>query len=73
MMTANEWTEARGFVNEHEGTVELESARKIVEEDFSTFTSRGLLRMRESQYCRAELQLNQFVKELGALFNRVST
>ena len=59
MMTANEWTEARGFVNEHEGTVE--------------FTSKGLLRMRESAYCRAELQLEQFVKELGALFNRVST
>ncbi len=63
-----EWKEAGVLSARYRQTPVFEEASRIVDRYFSTLTSDGMLRMRESPYCRPELQLDDFVSALGELF-----
>ena len=45
-----------------------EEAGQLVSEYFSSLDRLGMIRMRESPYCRPELQLDEFMSALQELF-----
>ena len=63
-----EWNRALELVETHKCKPEIVEAHRIVGQYFSTLTSVGMLRMRESPYCRKELELQEFCNALGELF-----
>jgi hypothetical protein len=65
--TENEWRDAlklREQFKDHPFVIE---AAKIVDEFFSTPTSRGVLRLKESPYYRRELQVDDFIGIMSEL------
>ncbi len=66
--TEPEWDRALAFRDLHRGETTVVEAGRIVDRYFSALTSEGMLRMRESPYCRPELQLDAFRDALRELF-----
>ena len=61
--------ETRGDdLKKHRAEAVIEESAQIVATNFSSLTSIGMLRMRESPYCREELQLSEFSDSLQELF-----
>lgn len=63
-----EWNRALELVQIHRGKPEIVESHRIVGQYFSTLTSDGMIRMRESPYCREGLELQKFCSVLGELF-----
>jgi len=63
-----EWNRALALRQVHRTDPRVVEATGIVEQCFSSVNSEGMLRMRESPYCRPELQLDEFCKTLRELF-----
>lgn len=68
MMSEKEWTEACELRDEFRSHPAMHEAEEIVTEAFSSTTSLGTLRMRESPYYRPALQLGEFLAALNELF-----
>jgi hypothetical protein len=65
--TENEWREAlklRDQFKDHPFVIE---AARIVDQYFSTPTSRGVLRLKESPYYRREMQVDDFIGTMSEL------
>ncbi|MBN2418824.1 MAG: hypothetical protein JXL81_05520 [Deltaproteobacteria bacterium] len=63
-----EWWYALELRDQHMKHPYVQEAGDIVLKYFSTLNSPGMLRLRESPYCRPELQLNEFMSILTELF-----
>jgi hypothetical protein len=68
LATEPEWNGAIELSQRHRDTPTFSEARSIVDGYFSSLTSPGMLRLRESPYCRPELQLADFLSALQELF-----
>jgi len=66
--TEQEWTEALGFRDRFLREPVGLAARQIVGQYFSTLDRLGMIRLRESQYYRAELQMDDFISAMKELF-----
>jgi hypothetical protein len=71
MSTEQEWTDAVKWSNERRIETAVQECCRIARDSFSSLTSKGMLRLRESPYCRPELQLEEFISALEDLFPRV--
>ncbi|MFM7319405.1 MAG: hypothetical protein ACKO5E_20865 [bacterium] len=69
MTSETEWYRALKLHDIHRTDLKVQEANQIVAEYFSSVTSKGMIRMRESHYCRAELQLADFCVTLRELFD----
>ncbi len=65
MATEEEWEAARTLSQEFQPTAEFVEATKIVQQYFSSQTSGGMLRLRESPYWRPALQVDDFLSALS--------
>lgn len=63
-----EWERALALRKVHENEPSIVEAARIADRHFSSLNSDGMLRMRESPYCRPGLQLDEFCKALRELF-----
>jgi hypothetical protein len=72
MMSETEWADALRLHSENAGEQKVIEAGEIVGQDFSTQTSKGILRMRESPYFRTTLQIDRFLDAINNLFPRAS-
>ena len=63
-----EWDRGVALRELHRAEPAVVEAAGIVDRYFSSLTSEGMLRMRESPYCRPGLQLEAFCKALRELF-----
>ena len=72
LATEPEWEGALELSRRHRETPAFAEATNIVERYFSSLTGEGMLRMRESPYCRPELQLDDFLSALHELFPSVT-
>lgn len=63
-----EWYRALELREMHRSDPYILEATQIVERHFSSLDSEGMLRMRESPYCRPDLQLEEFCRALRELF-----
>ena len=70
-MTEEEWDQAQRLRDRHQHAPPIVEAARITNEFFASPTSTGMLRMRESPYCRPELQLGEFCDSLRELFPAV--
>lgn len=61
MATEHEWRDAVKWSQERQDEAAVEECCCIVRDSFSSMTGKGMLRMRESPYCRPELQLEEFI------------
>jgi hypothetical protein len=68
MMTEPEYERARRIGAEHSGNPNIERARAIVRDDFTTETGAGILRMREHRLFRPDFQMDQFRQVLLEIF-----
>ena len=68
LATEPEWAEALTLSKRHRNALTFVEAVTIVDRHFSSPTSEGMIRMRESPYCRSDLQLDDFLSALRALF-----
>lgn len=68
MSSETEWNRALELRDIHRTDAKMQEATQIVAQYFSSLTSEGMLRMRESPYCRPELQLADFCDTLRELF-----
>jgi len=68
LATEPEWEEALVYSKQHRETPVFTEAANIVDRHFSSLTAEGMLRMRESPYCRPDLQLDDFLSALDELF-----
>jgi len=68
MVTEAEWETAREMSRRQRQATEFPQAARIVQQYFSSSTADGILRLRESQYSRPELQIEDFISALGELF-----
>lgn len=66
--TEPEWEQAHSLFDAKKEMPEVLEASRLVEEFFSTPTSKGILRMKESPYYRPEFQLDEFRSSLSELF-----
>lgn len=67
--TEKEWGEALELQEVHRAASVVIEAARIVREHFSSSSSLGMLRLRESPYSRANLQVNEFLAALHELFD----
>jgi hypothetical protein len=63
-----EWNRALTLREAHRTAHSVIEAAGIVARYFSSLSGEGMLRMRESPYCRPELQLAEFCNALRELF-----
>ncbi|AFY60115.1 hypothetical protein [Synechococcus sp. PCC 6312] len=68
LTSEEEWLRACQLRELHQNNGYILEAAQITKQYFSTLSSKGMLRMRESPYCRPELQLNDFCNVLCELF-----
>jgi len=68
MASESEWNRAIELRDKHRSDRMIQEAVHIVDQKFSSLTSAGMLRMRESPYCREGLQLEKFCNALRELF-----
>jgi hypothetical protein len=69
MTTEQEWTDAVKWSEQRQSETTVQECCRIVQDSFSTLTSKGMLRMKESPYCRPELQLQEFISALADVFS----
>lgn len=67
-MREEEYTRTIALAREYHQHEQLRRVAGIVQEDFSTPTSLGLLRLREHPLFREGFQLNEFIEVLGEVF-----
>ncbi len=63
-----EWDQALELRERYKDDQHVVEAGKLVAEYFSALDNLGMIRMRESPYCRPELQLDEFISALRELF-----
>ncbi len=68
MTSEDEWKEALALRGRHRSEQAVVEATRIANQQFSSVTSLGILRLRESPYFRPALQLDEFTKALAELF-----
>lgn len=68
LATEPEWEECLAHRKEHQADPIFAEAARLVNRSFSTLTSDGMIRMRESPYCRPGLQLSEFCTAIAKLF-----
>ena len=68
--TENEWESALAMRNRHRDHPFVIRAAELAYDYFSQRTSRGMIRLRESQYYRADFQIDEFTSALLELFPR---
>jgi len=64
----NEWNAFPAFRARLRGEPSVQQAAAIVAENFSTMSAMGTIRLRESRYCRPELQIDDFINILRESF-----
>ncbi|MDD5674994.1 MAG: hypothetical protein PHC61_12560 [Chitinivibrionales bacterium] len=69
--TEKEWDEMRRFRGQMHSDRYVLQAESFVEKYFSAMNSMGMIRMRESRYCRPELQLDKFMSIIQEIFLHV--
>ena len=68
MMTESDWKQAKKMAVQHSSSTIGQEASRIVNVNFDSPTSRGMLVMRANPYCTGDLQLDEFIELLGQLF-----
>ena len=63
-----EWDRAVQLRKQNKSDRMMKEAAQIVDQNFSSLTSKGLIRIQESPYFRPELKLSEFCKSLRDLF-----
>jgi len=67
-MTETEWNEALGYRNEFISEPYVREAGRMVGNFFSELNNPGMIRMRESDYSRSGMQLEDFMSAMRELF-----
>ncbi len=73
LATEGEWKTAQAISRERHQADEFVEATRIVEQYFSSQTSGGALRLRESPYWLPEMKIDQFLSALRELFPTITT